>query len=82
MNLTRDLAFMALYFLGIVGIYYWRKKQNDPALFFYGSTWSFGVLLTYLIVLEISYHSLFFMIPLFFFSVFAFFYFTKEGVFL
>lgn len=78
MNLTRDLAFMVLYFLGIVGIYYWRKKQKDPALFFYGSTWSFGVLLTYLVVLEISYHSLFFMIPLFFFSVFAFFYFTEK----
>lgn len=78
MNLTRDLIFSILYIIGMVGITIWRRKQKDPALFFYCGTWTFTMMLTYFIVLEIFYASFYFLIPLAFFSIFAFFYFTEK----
>ena len=78
MNLTRDLIFSILYVLGTTGIIYWRKQQKDPALFFYCGTWTFAVMLTYFIVLEIFYSSFYFIFPLIFFSIFAFSYFTEK----
>lgn len=78
MNLTRDLIFSILYIIGMVGIIIWRRKQKDPALFFYCGTWTFTMMLTYFIVLEIFYASFYFLIPLAFFSIFAFFYFTEK----
>jgi len=78
MNLTRDLIFSILYIVGMVGIITWRRKQKDPALFFYCGTWTFALMLTYFIVLEIFYASFYFLIPLAFFSIFAFFYFTEK----
>ncbi|HAQ6563205.1 TPA: hypothetical protein IX417_002675 [Enterococcus faecium] len=48
MNLTRDLIFLVLYLIGVFSIVYWRKQKKDPSLFFYGSTWTFTVILTYL----------------------------------
>ncbi|QCJ56843.1 YdcF family protein [Enterococcus mundtii] len=78
MNLTRDLIFSILYIVGMVGIITWRRKQKDPALFFYCGTWTFTLMLTYFVVLEIFYASFYFLIPLAFFSIFAFFYFTEK----
>lgn len=78
MNLTRDLIFSILYIVGMVGIITWRRKQKDPALFFYCGTWIFTLMLTYFVVLEIFYASFYFLIPLAFFSIFAFFYFTEK----
>ncbi|MBO0460635.1 YdcF family protein [Enterococcus sp. DIV1298c] len=78
MNLTRDLIFSILYILGMTGIITWRRKQKDPALFFYCGTWTFALMLTYFIVLEIFFASFYFLIPLAFFSIFAFFYFTEK----
>lgn len=46
MNLTRDLIFSILYIVGMVGIITWRRKQKDPALFFYCGTWTFTLMLT------------------------------------
>ena len=73
MNLTRDLIFSILYIVGMVGIIIWRRKQKDPALFFYCGTWTFTLMLTYFIVLEIFYASFYFLIPLAFFQYLCFF---------
>lgn len=78
MNLTRDLLFLAVYALGITGILHWRRRQSDPALFFYCGTWTFMMMVTYFIVLEIFYDTFYFLIPLVFFSIFAFSYFTEK----
>ena len=78
MNLTRDLIFLVLYLIGVFSIVYWRKQKKDPSLFFYGSTWTFTVILTYFVVLEIFYSTFYFLIPLLFFSIFAFSYFTEK----
>ncbi|EOH86197.1 YdcF family protein [Enterococcus villorum] len=78
MNLTRDLLFLVLYVLGFGGILYWRRRQSDPALFFYCGTWTFMMMVTYFIVLEIFYSTFYFLIPLLFFSIFAFSYFTEK----
>lgn len=53
MNLTRDLIFLVIYILGMSGILYWRKRQSDPALFFYCGTWTFMMMVTYFVVLEV-----------------------------
>lgn len=60
MNLTRDLIFLVLYLIGVFSIVYWRKQKKDPSLFFYGSTWTFTVILTYFVVLEIFYSTFYF----------------------
>ena len=78
MNLTRDLTFLVLYVLGFTGILYWRRRQSDPALFFYCGSWTFMMMVTYFIVLEIFYSTFYFLIPLVFFSIFAFSYFTEK----
>ncbi|HJG22380.1 YdcF family protein [Enterococcus sp. VV15] len=78
MNLTRDLIFLVIYILGMSGILYWRKRQSDPALFFYCGTWTFMMMVTYFVVLEVFYHTFYFLIPLLFFSIFAFFYFKEK----
>ena len=78
MNLTRDLIFLVLYLIGVFSIVYWRKQKKDPSLFFYGSTWTFTVILTYFVVLEIFYSTFYFLIPLVFFSIFAFSYFSEK----
>ncbi len=78
MNLTRDLIFLITYILGMSGILYWRKRKSDPALFFYGGSFTFMMMVTYFIVLEIFYNTFYFIIPLLFFSIFAFFYFTEK----
>ena len=78
MNLTRDLIFLVLYLIGVFSIVYWRKQKKDPSLFFYSSTWTFAVILTYFVVLEIFYSTFYFLIPLVFFSIFAFSYFSEK----
>ncbi|STP39544.1 integral membrane protein [Enterococcus durans] len=78
MNLTRDLIFLVIYILGMSGILYWRKRQSDPALFFYCGTWTFMMMVTYFVVLEVFYHTFYFLIPLLFFSIFTFFYFKEK----
>ncbi|WP_165003466.1 MULTISPECIES: YdcF family protein [unclassified Enterococcus] len=78
MNFVRDMIFLGLYLIGMSGIIYWRKRQKDPSLFFYSSTWTFTLLLMYFVVLEIFYSTYYFLIPLLFFSIFAFSYFTEK----
>lgn len=77
MNLTRDLIFLVLIYW-VFSIVYWRKQKKDPSLFFYSSTWTFAVILTYFVVLEIFYSTFYFLIPLVFFSIFAFSYFSEK----
>ncbi|MBF8808306.1 MAG: YdcF family protein [Enterococcus lacertideformus] len=78
MNLTRDLLFLVLYILGFASVFYWRRRQSDPALFFYCGTWTFTMMVTYFIILEVFYSTYYFLIPLFFFSIFAYSYFTEK----
>ncbi|MEY8445147.1 YdcF family protein [Enterococcus ratti] len=78
MNLTRDLIFFVVYLLGFSSIFYWRKRQSDPALFFYCGTWTFMMMVTYFVILEIFYATFYFLIPLAFFSIFAFSYFNEK----
>jgi uncharacterized SAM-binding protein YcdF (DUF218 family) len=78
MDLTRDLSFFILYLAGAAGLIFWRKKQKDPALFFYGSSWTFAVMMVYFVYLEITRHTFYIGLPLFFFAVFAYFYFTEK----
>lgn len=78
MDLTRDLSFFILYLAGAAGFIFWRKKQKDPALFFYGSSWTFAVMMVYFVYLEITRHTFYIGLPLFFFAVFAYSYFTEK----
>ena len=77
MNLNSDMIFLDLYLIGVFSIDYWRKQKKDPSLFFYGSTWTFTVILTYFVVLEIFYSTFYFLIRLLFFCIFAFSFFTE-----
>lgn len=78
MDFILEMVVITLYLLGSVGIFTWQRKQiiNSTVLFLI--LWSIFILVAYTLILEIRAGTSFFIVPTFFFAVFAASYFKDK----
>ncbi|KAF1295833.1 hypothetical protein BAU15_04675 [Enterococcus sp. JM4C] len=63
MEVSRYVVVALIYLMGVLGIRYWRKRQMDPAYFFYLIGWSSLYLGVYVLYLSISYENYYIALP-------------------
>ncbi|MGX7197677.1 YdcF family protein [Enterococcus olivae] len=72
MGMVDFISFIVPYLLGIALIHWWRKRKEEPELFFYLSGWTLFSLFVYLGIIEAQHGSFYLGIPLCFFLLFLF----------
>ena len=72
MDFTQLLIFAISYVSGVIVVQKWRKKKDDPDIFFFECCWTILALLIYLAVSELRTGSFFILIPVAFAGLFLF----------
>lgn len=78
MNFVHIPIFLLCYAVGILGVVRWRKRKDDPDIFFFCSCWTLGLLISYTAIIELMSGSFYLVIPLLFLGVFLFSYFKNK----
>ena len=77
-NLIPAILFILLFFIGLILVLKWRKKQDDPDRFFFSMIWALTSLSVYLLILEILHGTCFILIPLGFLAFVLWMYFKDK----
>lgn len=77
-NLIPAILFIILFFIGLILVLKWRKKQDDPDRFFFSMIWALTSLSVYLLILEILHGTCFILIPLGFLAFVLWMYFKDK----
>lgn len=78
MQFYGDLTFLGVYLLGLFFIPSWRKKKKEHDWLPWMFGWTVFMFFSYVLYLEIIRGTVFFLIPIAFFGLFALFYFKEK----
>ena len=78
-NFIPEIIYAIVFIVGNLTVYFWRRKTDDPDIFFFCCIWSLASLFVYLAAIEIPKGSFFVVIPLLFLGLFLQSYFRTKA---